>query len=230
MHRFRQFWPLYLIYAIEVIVFAIALLAFGIFRIGPLIGGEPLDLETRVLVEEASLQLVLAAPVVIGFLFRFYFVKGLWIIYAWLNAYLSGGAVAIASLDWSELAIVLIHPVVVTAVLLFSAAGRSYFSRVPDDEDFDETEEETRFERPAEALLRRRLHGQDASRPERSPYHHRLMQMSLIGGAMVIWGIILNLWVIGSFGFIVILVCFVMHRKSAGNRKLFLFRGDADPG
>ena len=50
------------------------------------------------------------------------------------------------------------------------------------------------------------------------------MQISVLGGALVLWGILLEMPVMSSFGFVVVLACFVMHRKSAGNRKLFIFR------
>ncbi len=226
MRGFKQFWPLYLIYAIEVVVFAIALVFVIVARLAPVLGNG----NATAVLDISSMHLVLAAPAVIGFYFRYYFIKGLWIIYAWLHAFAFSGAGAVANAEWVVVLTVFSHPVVVTAVLLFSTAGRTYFSRTFERELHDEPAEESLFVRPAEALLRKRLYGRDVNQPPRSQYHHRLMQISLIGGAMMIWGYVLKLFVVGSFGFIIVLVCFVMHRKSAGNRKLFMFRNNSSDG
>ena len=229
MRGFRQFWPLYLIYAIEVVVFAIALLFVVIAKLAPVLGyGNAPD--AKAVLDISSMHLVLAAPAVIGFFFRYYFIRGLWVAYAWLQAYAFSCAEAITNAQWTEVVTVFSHPVVVTAVLLFSTAGRTYFNRSFERDPLEDSEEEAHYERPAEAMLRKRLHGREAKQPPKSRYHYRLMQISLIGGAMVIWGWILEMFVVSSFGFIVILVGFILHRKSAGNRKLFLFRSDADPG
>jgi hypothetical protein len=123
------------------------------------------------------------------------------------------------------LAIVAGHATIVTAVLLFSAAGRAYFRATSEDEGRDEPEEaERRFSRPAEAFLRMRFRKLEAKQPLNKNRQYRLMQGYWIGFALIVWGLVLELTILASPGLFLIVVCFLLHRRSVGNNRIF-FRG-----
>ena len=219
MQKFRQFWPLYLLYAAELVVYLLFCLAF----VGIKFFVKSLD--TATLSEGTGallLHIILAAPVVFGFFSRRYFIKGLWIAYVWVELYLSSNS------DWIWLAIPIGHAMIVTLVLLFTSSGRDYFVTASEPEHGPEqTDSDFRFQRSADGLLRMRREWNEANPPTNATYRMRLMQGYWIGAALVVWGSVLALPEIGSIGFVLVLVCFVLHRKTAGSSGIFFRRSSS---
>jgi hypothetical protein len=214
MEKFKQYWPIYLLYVAELAVYLLFCVGYITMRFFI----KSVDVAA---VSEGLgallLQLILAAPVVFGFFSRRYFIRGLWVAYVWISAYLSMNS------DWVSLAVVIGHAVVVTYVLLFTASGRGYFAgpSVPEVSG-GQAEADFRFERSADAVLRMRQ--ADARPSANASSRERLMQGYWIGAAMMAWGLLLAQAPIASLGFVTVLVCFVLHRRAGGRPYGIFFR------
>jgi len=216
MRSLKQFWPLYILYAAELAIYVV--ICGG--AIGAQYGAGAMDADARAeMLADGSLHFMLVSPVILGFFFRRYFIKGLWLAYVWVYVFLYPVR------DWTDVAIVLGHAIVVTTVLLFSSAGRTYFRTPSEGKNQDEQKEpEGYFERPAAAFLRMRLRKLDATRSPDRTFQYRLMQGYWIGFALVVWGLVLKLTILASPGFVLLIVCFLLHRRLAGDNGIF-FRG-----
>lgn len=213
-HSFKQLWPLFCLYALEVGLYLPACLT-ALSLLDPAV--------FAVLSKRAGIDhVILASPVVVGFLFRLYFVKGLWIAYAWVGFLLSHSAVELYDGRWVGFTSALLHPVIVTAVLVLSASGREFFAyKQPDIDggvpaDFPEHEKLS-----AESFLIMRIKKRQPKPAAIYEYERGLMQGYWVGAAMMIWGFLLSARLVGLIGACFMIACFLFHRSIAGKKRLF---------
>ena len=223
MRNLKRFWPLYLLYSGEALMYVWVCFVAYVQVFGadafPFLDA---DLRSEIAELGAWSHLLLAAPVIFGFFFRLYFIKGLWIAYAWFPAILGGSAGELWQGEWMAWSGSIIHPVIVTAVLLLTRASRTYFmvrkpgSERPEDEGVGLEEVST-----SEAFLHHRLKKSREAVPTQSDYRYGLLQGIWIGIALFIWGLVLAYPLAAGFGFCLLLACFLFHRRSRGRNQIF---------
>lgn len=226
MPSFRQFWPVYLLYwplaALWVVLlfsFVAILSSIDSIDAGALAG----DLEIL------SVDLLLAAPVVLGFWSRRHIVRGLWIAFAWFYVvfYLPIGAANGIDDAWMINAGTFIsHALIVTGVLQFTTAGRTFFSNgLPIEKETEKPALSRTNVRSAADVMRLREERRGAGTPSSgATYQNRLAMIVFVGGAMAVCGFSLGLKIFSGFGSLVFLVASVVYGKTTGNKKLFFRR------
>ncbi len=226
LRNIKQFWPLYALYAVELCIFllfcAVVLAAYfsveELFFLDAALYAELKDIAVLY-------HVILAFPVIIGFPFRLYFIKGLWIAYAWTSFFWARDALPIFDGYWIELFTDLLHPGIVTGILIFSSAGRNFFApKKIDAEEGALAEFPEHDALSAESFLVMRIRKRQPKRAAILEYEQGLFQGYWVGAVMMIWGYFMNLRIVGLMGLCFLFACFLFHRRIVGSKGVFFER------
>ena len=205
------FWLLYLFYGAEAFHTAFLASGFvvkGFYDISP----------------GALLFFILPAPVLIGFWTRHYFVRGIWIAYAWIVGlgYASSDVAGdVLSIDWGEEWLFLIYPVILTLVLTMHKTSGSYFFRTmfagqPQENEEPEAEEEQVFQKgqklDPDAFLAMRLAKGEQQKQSTNRASLGWAQAFWTGGYIGVAGYLLGVSLIWEFGLMILVMGFVFGR------------------
>jgi hypothetical protein len=177
---------------------------------------------------DGVIPVVLASPVIFGFFFRWYFIRGLWMAYAWTNYLAVYVTPKTTDGDWPVLVLAVIHPVVVTAVLVFSSSSRQFFAFKPADvDDGAPASFPGRDNLSAESFLIMRIRKRQPKPAAILEYERGLLQGYWVGAAMMVWSYVLSMRLLGLIGFTFLFACFLFHRRIAGSKGMFFRKGSS---
>lgn len=205
------FWLLYVFYGLEALhtaFIASGLLAQGFYDINP----------------GNLLFFILPAPVLIGFWTRHYFVRGIWIAYAWIvglgyaSADIGGD---ILSIDWAASWPFVIYPIILTLCLVLHKSAGTYFFRTmfagqPQENEEPEIDEQQVFQKgqklDPDAFLAMRLAKGDGDNKRANPSSLGWAQAFWTGGYIGVAGYLLGVSLIWEFGLMILVMGFVFGR------------------
>ncbi|MEG3617013.1 hypothetical protein V5T82_00970 [Magnetovibrio sp. PR-2] len=205
------FWLLYVLYGAEVLHIALLLsgfLAQGFYDTGAGTG----------------LLYILPAPVLIGFWTRHYFVRGIWLAYAWIVGlgYASsdvGGD--LLSIDWANAWPFVLYPIILSLILVGHKSSPTYFHRTMFARTLQEVESQAVegqevFQKgqklDPDAFLAMRLAKAEQKQSRRPAPGLGWAQAFWTGGYIALAGYVLDVALIWEFGLMILVMGFVLGR------------------
>lgn len=172
----------------------------------------------------ALLFLILPAPVLIGFWTRHYFVRGIWLAYAWIVG-LGYASVEVGgdllSIDWSQEWPFVVYPFILSLVLVLHKPSGQYFFRTmfagqPQDNVEAEVPAQDIFQKgqklDPDAFLAMRLAKAEQKPKGTNPASLGWAQAFWTGGYITVAGYLLGVTLIWEFGLMVLVMGFVFGR------------------
>jgi hypothetical protein len=224
IHHLKTFWPLYLLYSLELSVFIIMSLSALVANFdSSTLFFVSSNIYSELAQWNGERHILLAAPVIFGFIFRQYFVRVLWPAYHWFE-FLSGYmGDEFLQKDWIELTAMLSHfglVLLITGVLFFSQSARTFFKNNGFSKALENSvNEDNKAAGLDETFLEMRIRKRSSRQYPVQNNQMRLAQGCWGGIALMIWGGLLDEHLFAFVGFVIFIGCFLFLRSSYQNNK-----------